>query len=105
MPASSAVSVGHDLAREGRYPLRSVLDMEEQFGCTGAASGPPRTAWREGLLVQQWRPSMTPAERKTLGLYRADGTEQLDSLRGELPLHEWMSVTITPLEPHPSDPS
>jgi muconolactone delta-isomerase len=40
---------------------------------------------------------MTPGERKAPGLYRADGKEQLDSLRGALPLHEWMSVTITPL--------
>jgi muconolactone delta-isomerase len=48
---------------------------------------------------------MTPGERKALGVYRADGKEQLDSLRSALPLHECMSVAITPLEPHPSDPS
>jgi hypothetical protein len=43
---------------------------------------------------------MAPGERKGLGLYRADGKERLDSLRGALPLHEWVSVTITRLEPH-----
>lgn len=60
---------------------------------------------REGHLVRLWRPPTAPGERKALGLYRADGKEQLDGLLGALPLHEWMQVTVTPLEPHPSDPS
>jgi muconolactone D-isomerase len=41
---------------------------------------------------------------KALGLYRAEGNEQLDGLLSALPLHAWMQVTVTPLEPHPSDP-
>jgi muconolactone delta-isomerase len=48
---------------------------------------------------------MAPGERKPLGLYRVDGKEQLDGMLSALPLHEWMQLTVTPLEPRPSDPS
>jgi hypothetical protein len=37
--------------------------------------------------------------------YRADGEEQLDGLLGALPLSGWMRTTVTPLEPHPNDPT
>ena len=40
-----------------------------------------------------------------LGLYRADGEAQLDGLLGALPLNGWMRISVTPLEPHPNDPS
>ena len=60
---------------------------------------------RDGHLGRLWRPPAAPGERKALGLYRAVGKEQLDGLLGALPLHEWMQVSVTPLEPHPSDPS
>jgi muconolactone D-isomerase len=56
---------------------------------------------REGHLVRLWRP---PGERKALGLYRADSEAQLDGLLAALPLHEWMQLTVTPLQAHPSDP-
>ena len=59
---------------------------------------------REGHLIRLWRPPMAPGERKALGLYRADSEAQLDGLLDALPLHEWMQVTVTPLQAHPSDP-
>ena len=40
-----------------------------------------------------------------MGLYRADSKTQLAGLLGALPLHEWMHVTVTRLEPHPNDPA
>ena len=43
--------------------------------------------------------------RKAVGLYRAEGEAQLDGLLGALPLRAWMHVAVTPLEPHPNDPS
>ena len=60
---------------------------------------------RDGHLVRLWRPPMAPGERKALGLYRAENKEQLDGLLSALPLHAWMQATVTPLEPHPSDPN
>jgi muconolactone D-isomerase len=60
---------------------------------------------REGHLVRLWRPPVAPGERKALGLYRADDEAQLDGLLGALPLSGWMRTTVTPLAPHPNDPS
>jgi muconolactone D-isomerase len=60
---------------------------------------------REGHLVRLWRPPVRPGERKALGLYRADSEGELDSMLGGLPLSDWMHVTVTPLAPHPNDPS
>jgi muconolactone delta-isomerase len=40
-----------------------------------------------------------------LAQYRADSEAQLDGLRGALAPHEWMQVTVTPLEPHPNEPT
>ena len=59
---------------------------------------------REGHLIRLWRPLVEPGERKALGLYRASTQAKLDGLLGALPLHDWMQVTVTPLESHPSDP-
>ena len=58
----------------------------------------------EGHLVRLWKPPAAPGEIKALGLYRADSEAQLAGLLGALPLYAWMTVTITELSPHPSDP-
>jgi hypothetical protein len=34
----------------------------------------------------------------------ADSEAQLTDLLRALPLYDWMNITVTPLEPHPSDP-
>jgi len=79
----------------------SESKLEARYAAEAAASA---KLAREGHLIRLWRPPMGPGERKALGLYRADSEAQLDGLLGALPLHEWMQVTVTPLEAHPSDP-
>jgi muconolactone delta-isomerase len=59
----------------------------------------------EGHLVRLWKRHVARGETRTVGLYRADSETQLDGLLGALPLYEWMHVTVTPLEPHPNDPT
>jgi muconolactone D-isomerase len=59
----------------------------------------------DGHLVRLWRLAAAAGGRPALGLYRADSQAQLDGLLRALPLYEWMRVTVTPLEPHPNDPS
>ncbi len=58
----------------------------------------------EGHLIRLWKLPAAPGEAKAVGLYRAETEAQLADLLGELPLYDWMDVTITPLEPHPNDP-
>ena len=48
---------------------------------------------KAGHLVRLWRPPLGPDEWRSIGLFRAS-----------LPLHIWMKVAITPLNPHPNDP-
>jgi Muconolactone delta-isomerase len=56
-------------------------------------------------LVRLWTPPVAPGETKALGIYRADSEEELDGFLGALPLDGWMQTTVTPLEPHPNDPT
>jgi muconolactone D-isomerase len=60
---------------------------------------------RDGNLVRLWTPPSEPGETRVLGLYRADTEAALRGLLEGLPLWEWISVVITPLAAHPSDPA
>ena len=60
---------------------------------------------REGHLIRLWTPPVAPGERTAVGLYRADSEEELDGFLGALPLSGWMQIGVTPLEPHPNDPT
>jgi muconolactone delta-isomerase len=57
---------------------------------------------QQGHLVRLWRPNAVSG--KAIGLYRADSEPQLDGLLSALPMHDWMRVGVTRLEPHPNDP-
>ena len=55
----------------------------------------------EGHLLRLWA---LPGEGRTLGLWQAGDTPGIEAIVRSLPLYGWMSVEITPLTPHPSDP-
>ena len=59
---------------------------------------------KAGHLVRLWRPPLGPGEWRSIGLFRAADEAQLREILASLPLHIWMQVTITPLNPHPNDP-
>ena len=55
-----------------------------------------------GHLARLWRPV---GEARSVGLWRAGDQEELEGkVLGTLPLRPWMSLRVTPLEPHPNDP-
>jgi muconolactone D-isomerase len=58
----------------------------------------------QGHLLRVWKLASPDGEGSVLGLYRADSRAELDGLLEALPLHDWMHLTVTPLEPHPNDP-
>jgi len=58
-----------------------------------------------GHLLRLWKPPPVPGEWRTLGLFSADDEQQLQGILTSLPLHVWMTVTVTPLTPHPNDPA
>ena len=59
---------------------------------------------KAGHLVRLWRPPLGPGEWRSIGLFRAADEAELREILASLPLHIWMQVTITPLNPHPNDP-
>jgi muconolactone D-isomerase len=59
----------------------------------------------EGHLLRVWKQPRCTGEPAVLGLYRAQSEAQLDALLRALPLYEWMTVSVTRLEPHPNDPA
>jgi muconolactone D-isomerase len=58
----------------------------------------------EGHLVRLWKRSRVGDRATALGLYRADSEAHLDAMLSDLPLADWLHVTVTPLESHPTDP-
>jgi muconolactone D-isomerase len=58
-----------------------------------------------GHLLRLWKPPAVPGVWRTLGLFSADNEQQLQGILTSLPLHGWMTVTVTPLTPHPNDPA
>jgi muconolactone delta-isomerase len=58
----------------------------------------------QGHLVRLWRRPRVGDAAIALGLYRAESEAQLDALLSDLPLADWLRVTVTPLESHPNDP-
>jgi len=56
----------------------------------------------EGHLLRLWT---LPDEGRALGLWRAQDAAEMQAILVSLPEYPWMSVQITPLTPHPSDPA
>lgn len=55
-------------------------------------------------ILRLWKPPEAPGEWRTLGLFAAADEDELRRTLASMPLHKWMTVTVTPFTPHPSDP-
>jgi muconolactone delta-isomerase len=58
----------------------------------------------QGHLRRLWRPPLQPGEWRTLGLFAADDSEQLEEVLASMPLRVWRKDEVMPLSPHPNDP-
>jgi muconolactone delta-isomerase len=56
----------------------------------------------QGHLLRLWA---LPGAGRTLGLYQAADTAQMEAILASLPLAPWMTADTTLLSPHPSDPA
>jgi muconolactone delta-isomerase len=79
-------------------PQSEVRDREQAESAAAAKLAD------EGHLVRLWRRPRVGDGATAVGLYRADSEAQLDALLSDLPLADWLRVTVTPLESHPNDP-
>ncbi|MEK0097463.1 muconolactone Delta-isomerase family protein [Streptomyces sp. A475] len=55
----------------------------------------------QGHLMRLWK---TPGERRALGLWRARDAAEMQTVLDSLPQAPWLSMEMTPLSEHPSDP-
>jgi muconolactone D-isomerase len=77
------------------------VELERRSNDEAAAAGKLAD---DGHLVRLWLASAEPGKTRALGIYRADDRARLDGLLAALPLHDWMQIAVTPLQPHPNDP-
>ena len=82
-----------------RTPQSEVRDREQAESAAAAKLA------GEGHLVRLWRRPPDGGGATAVGLYRADNEAHLDALLSDLPLGDWLRVTVTPLAPHPNDPA
>jgi muconolactone delta-isomerase len=59
----------------------------------------------QGHLLRLWRPPLQPGEWRSLGLFAADDAGHLERVLVSMPLRVWRTDEVTPLSPHPNDPS
>ena len=59
----------------------------------------------QGHLLRLWRPPLQPGEWRTLGLFAADDSTELENVLASMPLRVWRTDEVTPLSPHPNDPT
>jgi muconolactone D-isomerase len=58
----------------------------------------------QGRILRLWKPPEAPGEWRTFGLFDAADETELQAVLESMPLHVWMTVTVTPFRSHPSDP-
>jgi muconolactone delta-isomerase len=59
----------------------------------------------QGYVLRLWRPPLAPGEWRTIGLFAAADTAELERVLASMPLRVWRTDEIMPLTPHPSDPA
>jgi muconolactone delta-isomerase len=59
----------------------------------------------QGRVLRLWRPPLAPGEWRTLGLFAAADTGELERVLASMPLRIWRSDDVTPLVPHANDPA
>ncbi len=82
--------------------LPEGTDRAEVERLHAAEAARARELAASGNLVRLWRPV---GELRSVGLWRAAEEAELhEKVLGTLPLRPWMTLVVTPVEPHPNDP-
>jgi muconolactone delta-isomerase len=90
--------VEFDLQVPAGTPQSEVRDREKAESAAAAKLAD------EGHLVRLWRRPRVGDRATVVGLYHADSQAHLDALLSNLPLADWLRITVTTLESHPNDP-
>jgi muconolactone delta-isomerase len=77
------------------------VEVEQRTGAEATAAA----QLAEGHLLHLWKRSAAGDDNTAIGLYTATSDSELERLLRDLPLADWMQITITLLAPHPNDPA
>jgi muconolactone delta-isomerase len=105
LPGSPAAETGNKAAE---FLTTFTLTVPEGTPAQAVEDTKAREAQRTQELAGQehlLRLWTLPGEGRALGLWRAQDVAGMQAILVSLPLYAWMSVQITPLTPHPSDPA
>ena len=58
----------------------------------------------QGHVLRLWRPPLAPGEWRTLGLFAADGADELERVLASMPLRVWRSDEVKELTAQANDP-
>jgi muconolactone delta-isomerase len=59
----------------------------------------------QGRVLRLWRPPLQPGEWRTIGLFSAKDSADLEQTLASMPLRVWRTDDVTALGPHPNDPA
>jgi muconolactone delta-isomerase len=59
----------------------------------------------QGHVLRLWRPPLQPGEWRTIGLFSADHSADLEQILASMPLRVWRTDSVIALGPHPNDPA
>jgi muconolactone delta-isomerase len=85
-----------------RVPDGTPADAVDDVGAREAAHS--RELASQGHLLRLWRPPLQPGEWRSLGLFAADDSNDLERVLASMPLRIWRTDEVTPLARHPNDP-
>lgn len=60
---------------------------------------------RQGSVLRLWRPPLQPGEWRTIGLFSAEDSAELEQVLVSMPLRVWRTDEVVALGPHPNDPA
>jgi muconolactone delta-isomerase len=58
----------------------------------------------QGNVLRLWRPPLQPGEWRTIGLFAANDSAELEQILVSMPLRVWRTDEVVALGPHPNDP-
>jgi muconolactone delta-isomerase len=85
-----------------RVPDGTPADAVDDVRAREAAHS--RELASQGHLLRLWRPPLQPGEWRSLGLFAADDSNDLERVLASMPLRIWRTDEVTPLARHPNDP-
>jgi muconolactone delta-isomerase len=103
MPAKEALTMEYLVTMTTQVPEGTSEAAVQDIRTREAARS--RELAAQGYLLRLWRPPLQPGEWRTLGLFAAVDSTQLEEVLASMPLRVWRTDEVTPLSPHPNDPA